>query len=219
MRGLFISAFIVVGITFGELSSFAVKEQYTNYIAAFEIPATENFSSIDSAGPLLIDVVFQPSSTKPHDEVSYLYNSYNATYLKRSNEAHHIKATIYFSDNKQLMGTMLKFVNTAILERNYLLQQLYINEIWKRNAEWGTDEYNDRYIVNLSYSYSIGPDTSLVAGFIRDQKLKESKATNIVGLGIHHQLTPQTVLALGTGANIHKDSPDFRVMLAFNFSF
>jgi hypothetical protein len=152
-------------------------------------------------------------------EVTYPDSSYNM-FSERNNEAYlDGEAIIHFSNSKQHMDTMLNPVFVNMLERNYWLYRLYLYETYKYNNQWRIREDSASNVAILDYSRRIGPDTTLLVGFVHKQKLKKSKIAKTVGLGIHHQLTPLIICGIGTGVGIDKEYPDFRVTAAFQFSF
>jgi hypothetical protein len=116
------------------------------------------------------------------------------------------------------VDTTVKFIATKSLGESSLLQRLHLNLSWTHNAGRLPTERRDRFAGVLGYSQRVGPDTILVADFVREQEREKDKTANILEGGIRHQLDPLTVLAIGVGAGVGPDSPDVRITLGFQRS-
>lgn len=115
------------------------------------------------------------------------------------------------------IDSTLKLLATKSLTRTGL-DRLHLNASYSHKFEEADDERRDRYSAIVGYSRRAGPDTLLVADFIREQELERDKESNIVELGVREQLDPLSVLSLGVGAGIGDDSPELRVVLGIQRS-
>ena len=116
------------------------------------------------------------------------------------------------------VDTTLKLIVTKTVSASGL-DRVHFNLEWKRNASPEADERKNHYVGILGYSRRIGPDTILVADYVREEAAQEDEAANIVELGVRRQLTPLTVLSVGVGAGLGEDSPDFRATFGLQRSF
>lgn len=121
--------------------------------------------------------------------------------------------------NSRGVDSQLKFIVTQTLGKGTGLDRLHLNLIYRNNARPEENEARHRYAAILGYSRRAGPDTTLVADFVREQEREKKKHANIVEIGLRRQLTPLALLAIGVGAGIGEDSPKFRLMAAFQQSF
>lgn len=99
------------------------------------------------------------------------------------------------------------------------LDRIHVNGAWIHNAGNHSIHREDRYKLVFGYSRRIGPDTVLVADYVREQEKERGKTADILEIGARHQLTPLTVLSAGAGAGISKHSPEFRFTFGFQKSF
>ncbi|MFN7141083.1 MAG: hypothetical protein ACK4UN_17270, partial [Limisphaerales bacterium] len=75
------------------------------------------------------------------------------------------------------------------------------------------------YTAIIGYSRRLNADTLIVADFVREQERERGENSNIVEVGIRRQITPLTLIAIGLGAGIGEESPDFRATAGFQKSF
>lgn len=116
------------------------------------------------------------------------------------------------------VDTQIKFLATKTIGHAPAMQRLHLNAAWRHNAGRLPDERSDRYIVILGYSMRLGPDTILVADFVREQEQNRGSDANIVEAGLRYQLTPLTVVVAGAGVGIAEQSPDARATVGFQHS-
>ena len=129
------------------------------------------------------------------------------------------KADLPTGRNSSGVDTQFKFIATKTLGAGRKLQRVHFNFIYHNNANARATERSNRYGVVLGYSQRVGPDTLLVADYVREQEKMRGKTSDILELGFRRSLTPLRVLALGAGVGIGKDSPDFRITAALQQSF
>ena len=116
------------------------------------------------------------------------------------------------------IDTKLKAIATKSITRTGL-DRIHVNAAWKRNAGAEAMEREHMYHLVFGYSRRVGPDTVLVADYVREQEEEKGKTVDIIELGVRHQLTPLTVLSVGAGAGVSEDPPDLRGVLGFQKSF
>lgn len=129
------------------------------------------------------------------------------------------KADLPTGRNSSGLDTQWKFIATKTLGAATRLQRVHFNFIYHNNANARANERSNRYGVILGYSQRVGPDTLLVADYVREQEKERGKTADIVELGLRRSLTPLRVFALGAGVGIGNDAPKFRVTAALQQSF
>lgn len=117
------------------------------------------------------------------------------------------------------VDTELKVIATKTLGTGAGLDRVHFNGSWLHNAQPQSEERSDRYALVVGYSRRLGPDTILVADFVRQQEMKRDENSNTLELGARRQLNPRTVLSVGAEAGIAEQSPDFGLTLGFQRSF
>ncbi len=75
------------------------------------------------------------------------------------------------------------------------------------------------YEALVGYSYDVSDKTTLVADFVRKQLDEHGENANIIELGIKHEFTDNFEAALGAGAGIGEESPDFTIHAGVEFKF
>ncbi|RJQ77890.1 MAG: hypothetical protein C4519_12705 [Desulfobacteraceae bacterium] len=123
------------------------------------------------------------------------------------------------SDESDGIQTTLKFIASKTIGRTSSWHRVHLNAAWNYNGDPDDDERRNYYTAIIGYDVRITGDMLLVLDFIREQQKEEDRDSNIVEAGIRYQLTPLTVIALGAGAGIGDESPDFRAAMAFQRSF
>ncbi|EKD39267.1 MAG: hypothetical protein ACD_75C00458G0002, partial [uncultured bacterium] len=113
------------------------------------------------------------------------------------------------SDDSDGIETKLTFIASKTVGRSRW-QRIHLNASWHFNDDSDDEKRRNYYSGIIGYDVVIIPDLLLVLDFIREQQEKENHEANIFEAGLRYQLTPLTVLALGTGAGIGDESPDFR---------
>lgn len=116
------------------------------------------------------------------------------------------------------IDTVLKALMTKSISRMGL-DRIHLNAAWRRNAGADPMEREHRYLLVTGYSRRVGPDTVMIADYVREQEAMKNKTSDVLEIGVRHQLTPLTVLSAGAGAGISKDSPEYRFILGFQKSF
>jgi len=109
----------------------------------------------------------------------------------------------------KFIASKMPFVNSSWLHR------LHLNMAWTHNSGREEKERADMYKAILGFSGRVDPDTILVMDILRETEREKDKELNIVEVGLRRQLTPLTVVAIGVGAGIGDESPDFRATVAF----
>jgi hypothetical protein len=121
-------------------------------------------------------------------------------------------------ENAEGVDTQLKFIATKTIGDEHL-DRLHLNLTYAHKFDRPDDERSDRYEAILGYSRRLGPDTILVADFVRSEELMEGMESNIVEVGIRQQLDPLTVISIGAGAGIGDDSPDYLITIGIQRTF
>ena len=116
--------------------------------------------------------------------------------------------------------TTLRFVATKSLGELQTAPRLHLNVSWMHLAgERAADDRINRYSWGIGSSLLIGPATAFVADFFREQGSTRGENSSLLEAGIRHAVSDKAVLALGAGAGLGDDSPDFRLLAGFEFSF
>jgi len=115
--------------------------------------------------------------------------------------------------------TTLKLLASKKLGSAPQLNSVHVNASWKHNFEAKPDERENYYVAAIGYSQRVGPDTTMIFDYVREQEIEEDKDANLVELGFRHQITPLTLATVGAGAGIGEDSPDFRLTIGFQHAF
>ncbi|MCC6696068.1 MAG: hypothetical protein IT365_10610 [Candidatus Hydrogenedentes bacterium] len=97
--------------------------------------------------------------------------------------------------------------------------QLHLNLMGYYDNDAESDERDLRYSVLAGYSCQVTPKTSLMAGVEREQLEDSDENSNIVELGMKHECNETVAVALGVGAGIGEESPDFTVRAGISFRF
>lgn len=116
------------------------------------------------------------------------------------------------------IDTVLKALITKSISRMGL-DRIHLNAAWRRNAGADPMEREHRYLLVAGYSRRVGPDTVLIADYVREQEAMKDKTSDVLEIGVRYQLTPLSVLSAGAGAGVSKHSPDVRFRLGFQKSF
>lgn len=113
----------------------------------------------------------------------------------------------------------VKLVLSKFIGETWQYHALHLNLLWQFNDEQEADERDGRYKAVFGYSTRVNNETILIADFVREQEMEDDEEINLVELGLRMQMTPRTVLSLGTGFGISEESPDFRSTLGIQISF
>jgi len=132
-----------------------------------------------------------------------------------------LSGRVDFPSGKDSAGidTAVKFIASKMIVPSTLFHRAHFNAVWYRNAGASEDERENRYALIAGFDVRAGKDAILVVDFIREQDLKHGENANILELGIRRQITPFTVISLGAGVGIGDESPDYRLVAGFQYSF
>lgn len=147
------------------------------------------------------------------------FYNFNTESLKLPAFALSARADLPTGRNSSGVDTTIKFIATKTLGTGSMLQRLHLNLIYKRNAGPQAGERSNRYGAILGYSQRLGPDTIGVIDIIREQERMAGNTSTILELGLRRQVTPLRVIAVGIGAGLNQDAPDFRLTGAVQQSF
>ena len=144
----------------------------------------------------------------------FLRDSANAPALALSGQAE-----LPTGQNSEGVDTRLKFILSRTLGGAPSRPRLHLNVGWKHNDKKQPGELGDGYLAILGYSQRLGQDSVLVADLVSEQELTEGQTQNTLELGFIRSVSEQTQLSLGVSAGLSKDSPDYRLVGAFQVSF
>ncbi len=129
-------------------------------------------------------------------------------------------------DSSGIGGEVMFTISKALgaEEKNKLHLMLvgdYNNNDDDEHDHWGDDdgERDFYYEAVVGYSYDVSDQTTLVADFVRKQLETDGDNANIVEVGIKHDFNESFSGALGVGAGIGEESPDFTVRGGIEFRF
>jgi hypothetical protein len=97
--------------------------------------------------------------------------------------------------------------------------RLHLNLLGYYDNDAESDERDFRYMAIAGYSCQVTPKTSIVADFVREQLDDSGENANIVELGTKHEFNDTFAVALGAGAGLGEESPDFVAHAGFSFRF
>ncbi|MCL4218502.1 MAG: hypothetical protein KJ052_16060, partial [Candidatus Hydrogenedentes bacterium] len=97
--------------------------------------------------------------------------------------------------------------------------QLHLNVLGYFDNAAESDERDLRYTAIAGYSCQVTPKTSLVADVVREQLDDHKENANILELGTKHEFNETVAGAIGVGAGLGEDSPDFTVHAGISFRF
>lgn len=114
-----------------------------------------------------------------------------------------------------LKGLVTKSITKTGLDR------VHLNMAWKHNDNGGAGPMvrDDLFHVVFGYSRRVGADTVVVADYVWEQDRVKGKTADILEIGLRRQITPLTLVSVGLGAGITKDSPDLRATIGLQKSF
>ena len=82
-----------------------------------------------------------------------------------------------------------------------------------------SDEREFRYAVLAGYSCRVTPKTFLVVDVEREELEDSDENSNVVELGVKHECNESVAVALGVGAGLGEESPDFTAHAGISFRF
>jgi len=97
--------------------------------------------------------------------------------------------------------------------------QLHLNLLGYYDNDAESDERDFRYTAIAGYSCQVTEKTTLVFDVEREQLEESSENANIVELGVKHEINDTVAVALGVGAGIGEESPDFVARAGISFRF
>jgi len=97
--------------------------------------------------------------------------------------------------------------------------QLHLNLLGYYDNDAESDERDFRYMAIVGYSCQVTTKTSLVVDVEREQLEDSSENAIIVELGVKHEFNDTVAVALGVGAGIGEESPDFTARAGISFRF
>ena len=71
----------------------------------------------------------------------------------------------------------------------------------------------------LGYTYQFSDSTRLILDLVREQAELEDENENFIEIGLTHQFTEAFSVAIGGGAGIGEESPDFIARAGFQLRF
>ncbi len=150
--------------------------------------------------------------------VEVFYN-FNAEDLSTPAFAVSVGADFPTGEDSAGIDPTVRFIATKTLGTGANLDRLHLNLSYSYNDQSGNDERDHRFGAVLGYSRRLNSETMLLTDVVYEQEEEKGKEALLVELGVRYQLTPLSVLAIGAGAGINKDAPDFRITGGFQYSF
>lgn len=160
----------------------------------------------------------QETAGSGNPEVSALYN-FNTESLSLPAFAISVREAFPGGKGHAGIDSQIKLIATKTLGPGDHLDELHVNLIYLNAGHPEADMRRNRYQAILGYSRRIGIDNVLVTDFVRSQDRFQGQNSNTVELGLRHQVTPQTLYAVGIGAGIGENSPKLRLTFGFQHSF
>ena len=117
------------------------------------------------------------------------------------------------------LDSSFKLIATKSLGYASKLQRVHLNLTYFNNGSPRQGERSNGYAAVAGYSQRLGPQTIFLADYARLQQKERDKTYDLLEVGLRYQKTPLTVLSIGLGAGVSKDSPDFRATLGLQRSF
>lgn len=148
-----------------------------------------------------------------------LFYNFNAEGLELPAFAVSVGADFPTGDNSAGVDPTVKFITTKTLGTGENLDRLHLNLSYTYNDQNRTAERSHLFGATLGYSRRLNSETLLVTDLVYEQEKEENEDVLLLELGARYQLTPLSVLAIGAGAGLTGDSPDFRITGAFQYSF
>lgn len=96
---------------------------------------------------------------------------------------------------------------------------LHLNLIGYYDDDADSDERDFQLGAVAGYSYRITPKTDLVADVAWEQLEESGEESTVAEVGVKHDINDTVALALGVGAGIGSDSPDFVAHAGISFRF
>ena len=160
----------------------------------------------------------QNTAGSGNPEVSALYN-FNTESLSLPAFAVSVRESFPGGRGHAGVDSQVKPIATKALGPGDHLDELHVNLIYLNTGHPEADMRRNRYQGIVGYSRRLGIDDVLVTYFVRSQEQFQEQNSNIIELGLRHQMTPQTLYAVGVGAGIGEDSPKLRLTFGFQHSF
>ena len=151
-------------------------------------------------------------------EVSALYN-FNTESLSLPAFALSVRESFPGGRGHAGIGSQVKLIATKTLGPGDHLDELHVNLVYLNTGHPEEDMRRNRYQAILGYSRRLAIDNVLVTDFVRSQEQLQGQNSNVIEIGLRHQMTPQTLYAVGLGTGIGEDSPKFRLTFGFQHSF
>lgn len=117
------------------------------------------------------------------------------------------------------VDTEVKLLATQSIGWSTLLHRVHLNLSWLGNAGAKEGERTDRFKAVAGYDIRLGPDRLLLANYVWEEELEEGVTSEIVEIGLRQMVNPLTAVAVGIGAGINDESPDFRATVGVQRSF
>lgn len=150
--------------------------------------------------------------------VEVFYN-FNAEGLTTPAFAASVSADLPTGPDSAGVDPTLKLIATKTIGNAVKLDRLHLNLAYRLNTEPQANERSDSLGATLGYSRRLSPETMLVTDVVYEQEKEQDTDAVLLEAGVRYQLTPLSVLAIGAGAGLTEDSPDFRVTAGFQRSF
>ncbi len=148
-----------------------------------------------------------------------VFHNFNNESLRLPAIAVSLRADLPSGRDSRGIDTQFKFIATKSLGTARKLQRVHFNLIYANNAKASAGERSNRTAGILGYSQRLNADTIGILDYVREQDRAEGVVSNIIEVGLRRQINPQTALALGVGAGVSKESPDFRLTAGVQKSF
>jgi hypothetical protein len=130
-----------------------------------------------------------------------------------------VSAEAVFPGEGERVDPEVGLIASKLLGKASLFQRFHLNAFWRHNTDTGHDERDNVFMGVAGYDVRLGTDNTLILDYVWEQQMERGKESSLVEVGLRRQISPPTLVALGIGAGIGSDSPEFRAVLGFQRSF
>ncbi len=120
---------------------------------------------------------------------------------------------------RQGTDTDLTFIASKSLASGEHSPRVHLNLSWRHTIDNSADNRENRYIAVIGYSHPLGAKTTLLGDFVREQERERGADSNLLEIGMRHEMAPDWILSVGAGAGIGDDSPQARLLIGVQHSF
>lgn len=145
------------------------------------------------------------------------FYNFNTESLQLPAFATSFTVSVPYGEDSHGAETTTTMIATKTLGKSWVNRQLHLNVSWIHKFSARSDEREDRYTAVLGYSHPLRSDMLFVGDVVREQHIEKGSTENLVEAGIRYQLTPLLILTGGAGAGFGDDSPDYRVLVGFQY--